>query len=231
MGFSMELHQTDTQLWISLYPAQSAYRTCIEGNSVKIKEHKSQTAASSTHMALITGISWTQLQSCKHEWSCGHYNLNCNSAYSDYCLSFMMWPHAPLLSTPLALPDSVHGKRSAQIQVPPAAAEDQDLKAMQSQSSAALRCWGWGHSLLLGTALVPHHICTPMARVMQTCSSPTPWADWGLRELCVAPQPAVGKVRSFLQPLSRALTTHIATWAGHWVPGLGPSWSCKGKMV
>lgn len=159
----MELHQTDTQLSVSLYPAQSAYRTCIEGNSVKIKEQKSQTAVSSTRMAFTTGISWTQLESCKHEWPHGHYNLNCNSAYSEYCLSFMMWLHAPLLSTPLALPDSVHVKRSAQIQVPPAAAEDQELKAMQSHSSAALRRWGWGHSLLLGTALVPHHTsCTPI---------------------------------------------------------------------
>lgn len=73
-------------------------------------------------MAFTTGISRTQLESCKHEWSCGHYNLNCNSAYSEYCLSFMMLLHALLLSTRVAFPDAVQVKVSAQIQVPPAAA-------------------------------------------------------------------------------------------------------------
>lgn len=232
MGFSMELHKTDAQLWVSLYPAQSAYRTCIEGNSVKNKELKSQTAAPSTHMAFTTGISWTQLESCKHEWSRGHYNLNCNSAYSEYCLSFMMWPHAPLLSNSSGAPRFSACKTECPNPSPTCSSRGPRAKSNAEPQLCCTQALGpltpVGHS----PGPPPHLLHTDtVARAMQTCSSPTPWAGWGLRELCATPQPAADKVRSFLRPLCRALSTHIATWAGHWVPGLGPCWRCKGKMV
>lgn len=101
-------------------------------------------------MAFTTGIRRTQRESYKHEPSFGHYNLNCDSAYSEYCLSFMTLARALLLPTRLAFPDAVPVTGSAQIQVPSAAAEDQNLRTMQSHSSAAPRWWGWGHSVLLG---------------------------------------------------------------------------------
>lgn len=131
----------------------------------------------------------------------------------------MMLLHAPLLSTPLVFPDAVQVKVSAQIQVPSAAAEDQDLEAMQSHSSVAPSggagvtqpCWAQHWSPTMPPA---HQYCGQGyvgTHTAQTCSSPTPRAGGGLRELCAAPQPVEGKVRSFLRPLSKALSTHTAT--------------------
>lgn len=232
MGFSMEFQQGDTQLWVNLYPAKRAYRTCIAGNSVKIKEeNKSQTAASSTHMAFTTGISRTQLESSKHEWSCGHYNWKCNSAYSEYCLRFMMLLHAPLLSAHLVFPGAVQVKVSAQIQVPPAAVEDQDLDFRSlallypgGGAGVPQPCWAqhWSPNTFLHTNTV--------ARAIWGFTLCRPVVVQHHEQAEGSGSSVVGKVRSFLRLLSKALSTHIATWAGCWVPGLGPCCSCKGKM-
>ena len=187
-------------------------------------------------MAFSTGISRTRLKSRKHKWSWWHHDLNCNSSYSEYCLSFMMLLQAPLLSTYLAFPDAVQAQVSAQIQAPSVAAEDQDLTATQSCSSgggAGLTqcCWA---QLCSPTTSPPHRHRGQGymgIRTAQTRSRPTPWAGWRAQG-ALRSSAACGRHGSVFSAASlKAPSTDIATRAGRWAPGVGPCWSCKGKMA
>lgn len=153
---------------------------------------------------------WTHLEPCKHEWFCGHRDLNSNFVYSGYLAEFCHCVHS------FCQPDW-HFRLSASTSEcsnssPPAAAEGQELKALQSHSSAHP---GHGAGVPQSSWAPPEHGQGSVGiHTSHTCRAPTPRAGWGL---WVAPQPVGGNIRS-----------HNA--ALRWAFGLGPCFCCKNEV-
>lgn len=175
-------------------------------------------------MAYTTGISRTQTESCKHKWSCGHYNCNCNSAHSAFvfwccCMHRfcrLAWRFCTQSRWKWALKSKSH--LQPQKTKPKSKAEPQ-LGGTQTVGLGSLGPLGYSGGplpCLLHTSAAGRAGGDP---AVQTCR-PTPWAAWGLGELRTAPQPAVsnGSSAASLQTLS----VHITAWADCGVPG---AWS------
>lgn len=164
-------------------------------------------------MPFQTGISGTHLESCKHEWSCGHHDLHSSSVCSGYGLSsaLSLWAHLCQLDWHFQTHCKYQGCSN-----PSAAAAAQDQGLEQCRAPALLtRQWGWGPSWAQPCPPVQQ---TGLAGIhtTQTCSSATPRAGWGLRSSV------------WLHSLWEA--TSACAQGACWAFGLGPCFCCKNKV-